>query len=131
MTTTFREIQFSDSDIVNPDEYDTARPSADGKPSRYGMKLYLLHDHGFVIALAFAHCESDALDEMVDAGKLDSFQVREDEHPPESPEWDNYVCAGNASEFFDLSGLDCNSLIEVPIPPLSICALVNANDGLA
>lgn len=110
-------VKWQDYDIVNHDEYDTAREA------RYGMKLYLAHDAGFVLGLAFARHECDALDELVDAGRLDRFQVAADEHPPESEEWNEYACLGNASEFFDLESL---GLFEVAVPKMSVAALYNA-----
>lgn len=133
----FNGIKFTDADVVNIDEW------ADDN-SRYGIHAYLIHDHGFTVCIVFARSEQDALDEAVDAGKLDSFQldpndpaVREDYMHlvttgdgagPDGAYWDfredaSVAFLGNASEPFDIEGLD---IVTLPNPKRSFVASFNA-----
>ena len=146
----YKEIKFSDEDVVNPDDFIPA-----GGYNPHKVRPFLLHDHGFVICVVFADCLQDALDEAVDAGKLDRYQIDptdpndrddymvKDMDPqkilimgfdPTQPEfvgpdgskwWWNIepTFMGNASEPFDIEGL---SVVELPNPPFSFCALFNA-----
>lgn len=66
----FREIKFTDADVVNLDEY---IPAGDYNP--HNVRPWLLHDHGVVICVVFAQNLQDALDEAVDHGKLDAYQI--------------------------------------------------------
>lgn len=99
------ETRYSSSDFVNPDSYD-------------GDKAFIILDGGFVQAIVFSeyysYSESDALDEAVDRGKLDGYQVTESElsdyvvgHDSEGyPEYEGITHLGNASEPFDLGAFD-------------------------
>jgi hypothetical protein len=125
----YSEITFTDSDVVNLGDYIPA-----GEYNPHHVRPWLLHDHGFVLAVVFASHEGDAIDEAVDAGKLDRFQL--DHNNPahrsdygngkdgEAFDWNDSVSFhGNASEPFDLESL---GLIELPNPPMSFCTLFNA-----
>lgn len=138
------ELTFSDTDIVNPDEF---IPAGEYNPNN--VHPWLLHDHGFLVAVVFAENLQDALDIAVDANKLDRFQIHpEDESEredyltedfakadsgldPECPEyvspdgkryWWRYMPAllGNASEPFDIESL---GYVELRNPAFSFCAL--------
>ncbi len=104
------EAQYSAEDFVNPESFD----SHDTK-----QKAYVLLNGGFVIGIVFAeylaYCEQDALDEAVDRGKLDAFQVTDSElddyqtgeDSEGNPEYDERLYhLGNASEPFDIEALD-------------------------
>ncbi len=112
------DYQFSEDDVVNADSF---IPAGDFNP--HNVRPFILHDAGFVVAVCFADCLQDAIDEAVDAGKLDRFQVTEEElkeyetgertevgseHCPEGyPEYDGRIAhLGNASEPFDIESLD-------------------------
>jgi len=141
----FREISFTDDDVVNLDNW---IPKGEYNP--HNVRPWLIHDHGFAVAVVFADCEQEALDEAVDENKLDRWQIHPEnandlddyltshwEHAdhsldPECPEYvdadgvkywwrDGMVPAflGNASEPFDLDTLD---IIELPNPKRSFCA---------
>ncbi len=141
----FQDIKFTDADVVNPDEY-----SKDN--ARYNIKPWLIHDHGFVVAVVFANNLQEALDEAVDADKLAAWQLNSDEQsvrdeymhavqacdgylvkvygngqdnaPTAYLDWNDEVALlGNASEPFDIEGLE---VVELPNPPFSFCALLNA-----
>jgi len=141
MNATYREITFSDADVVNADDF---IPKGEFNP--HNVRPWLLHDHGFTLAVVFADSLQDAIDEAVDNDKLDRYQldpndehVREDYmHEVESGQgmkvekdgatvwldWNDEVAfLGNASEPFDIEGLDA---IELPNPPFSFVALFNA-----
>src|SRR4051812_33842038 len=90
MIATYHEISFSDADVVNIGDF---IPADEFNPHK--VRPFLLHDHGFVVAVVFASCLQDALDEAADAGKLDRFAVSEAEMKDYSDE--SLTFLGNAS----------------------------------
>ncbi len=135
MTTTIRvqnfELTFSDSDIVNQDDFIPA-----GKYNPYDVHPWLLHDHGFPVALVFASNLQDALDIAVDNDKLDRYLIEEESNTPggKGLPSDDYPTLGteneegitrlgNASEPFDIESL---GYVELSNPPFSFIALWNA-----
>jgi hypothetical protein len=114
----YRQIKFADSDVVNPDAF-----IPDGAYNPHQVRPFLIHDHGFVIAVIFADCLSDALDTAADAGKLDAFQVAESDLADYGPDEEGVARLGNAGEPFDIQGLD---YLELPNPPFSFAALFAA-----
>lgn len=147
MQASYQQITFSDADVVNPGDF---IPQGEYNPRK--VRPFLLHDHGFVIAVVFAACTQDALDEAADADKLDrylidlndpsdrvDYLVKDKVTPGYDPDVPEYVDAaggeywwandgpaflGNASEPFDIESLD---VIELPNPPFSFAALFNAH----
>lgn len=117
----FKEITFSDNDVVNPDDF-----IAKGQYNPHRVRPWLLHDHGFPVAVVFADCLQDALDAAVDGGKLDAFQVNDDDLADYGPDEDGISRLGNAGEAFDIEALGVE---ELPIPPFSFVALFNALQG--
>jgi hypothetical protein len=121
----FQEITFSDSDIVNPDDFIPA-----GEYNRRKVRPWLIHDHGFVVCVVFADCEQDALDIAVDEGKLDRYQITEEDaedYPTLNSEEEAGICRlGNASEPFNIESL---GMIELPNPKFSFCSLFNESVG--
>lgn len=145
----FHEIQFTDDDVVNLDNWIPA-----GEYNPHNVRPWLLHDHGFVLCVVFASNLQEALDEAVDAEKLDRYKIHpEDEYErydymtqdpaemaagfdPECPDyvdeagnkWWWYIepaFLGNASEPFDIDTLGVE---ELPNPKRSFCAQFD-NDG--
>ena len=114
----FHHIRFSDADVVNPDGF---IPAGGYNPHR--VRPFLLHDHGFALAVVFADSLQDALDEAVDAGKLDRYLVAPDDLG-DYPDGEGLAYLGNAGEPFDIEGLDA---VELPNPPFSFVALFSAN----
>lgn len=139
----FREIAFSDRDVVNLDNWIPA-----GGYNPHNVRPWLLHDHGFVLCVVFADCLEDALDEAADENKLDRFLIdveslaeREDYMTQDvskmaagfDPEVPDYVdeaggkwwwaiepaFLGNDSNAFDIESLGVE---ELPNPPRSFCA---------
>lgn len=82
-----------------------------GESCFYDKRYAICNEFG-VIAFAHANNEQDAIDEAVDAGKLDSELMSEADHAEyESNGWDDsYILAGNASEPF---WSECLSIAEV------------------
>ena len=115
----FNQIKFTDADVVNKDGYIPA-----GEHNPHKVRPFLIHDHGFTVAVVFAGSLQDALDEAVDAGKLDSFQVSDDDLADYGPNEEGITRLGNASESFDIQALDA---VELPNPPFSFVALFNAH----
>ena len=118
MQAVFNEITFTDADVVNPDGF---IPKDEYNPHR--VRPWLMHDHGFTVAVVFADCLQDALDIAVDEGKLDAFQVSENDLADYGPDEEGIARLGNAGEPFDLGTLDA---VELPTPPFSFVALFNA-----
>jgi hypothetical protein len=118
MQAEFNQIKFSDSDVVNPDDY---VPASEHNPN--SVRPFLIHDAGFVVAVVFASCLSDAFDIAVDEGKLDGFQVSQEDLADYGPDEEGISHLGNAGEPFDLGTLDA---VELPNPPFSFVALFTA-----
>ena len=96
-------ISYSMSDFVNPDDLGIWK------------HCYAILDHGFLLAIVFADCESDALDEAFDHGKLDSFIVSADEMDDYGPEGDGISYLGNEGIECDIQALD---IVELPMPKM-------------
>lgn len=147
---THNHITFTDDDVVNPSDFIPA-----GEFNPHNVRPFLLHDHGFVLAVVFADCLQDALEEAADAGKLDHLQI----HPEDPADREDYLekdvvtpgfdancpefvdkdggkwwwregCEptflGNAGQPFDLETVDA---VEIPNPPFSFVALFNARNS--
>jgi hypothetical protein len=115
------EFQFSDDDVVNPDDYDQS-----GYPN-----AYLLHDHGFPLAVVFAADPEEAMELATSAGKLDSFVVsRQDLEDADRLGPDSFPSAyewlGTPGRWIDTEGI---GVVQLPLPPFSFCALFNAAFG--
>ena len=117
----FNQIKFTDADVVNKEDYIPA-----GEYNPHNVRPFLIHDHGFTVAVVFACSLQDALDAAVDAGKLDSFQVSDNDLADYGSDEEGISRLGNASEPFDIQALDA---VELPNPPFSFVALFNANKG--
>lgn len=113
MEANYKGIKFSDDDVVNLDDCIWK-----GEYNPHNVRPWLLHDHGFILAIVFADCLQDALDEAVDNDKLDSFQVTEEDL--KDYDEDSLAHLGNAGEPFDLEGVGA---FELPTPTLSFCGL--------
>lgn len=104
----------TESDIVNGD---SMIPHGEFNP--HNVHPFILHDAGFVLGVVFAESLQDALDEAVDNDVLDRFQVTARElgkyetgrDSEGNPEYEGISYLGNASEPFDIEGLD---VVEVP-----------------
>ncbi len=118
MQAEYRQIKFTDNDVVNPDDFIAG---ADYNPHK--VRPWLIHDHGFTVAVVFADCLQDALDEAADNGKLDSFKVSDEDLADYGPEEDGISHLGNAGEAYDIGGLGVE---ELPTPPFSFVALFEA-----
>ena len=90
------ELTFTDSDVIDLDSF-----IADGEYNPHNVRPWLLHDHGFALAVVFADCLQDALDIAADNGKLDRFQI----DPSIESERDDYLTPDFSAAD---SGLDPN-----------------------
>ncbi len=116
MTTEYQGIKFSDEDIVNPDD-----ACFQGDGSR--KQGYLLHDHGFVLAVVFADDYQDALDEAADSDKLDRYRVCNADLG-DYPNEDGISYLGNTASLYDIESLQ---FIELPLPKASFVAQFKAS----
>ena len=122
METTVNGVKFSDKDVINPDNFDSQ-----GTYNPHGIHPYLFHNEGFVLGVVFASSLQDAFDELADSGKIDHFMVTKEEmkdYPDRDGEPDPCLTfLGNASEPFDIEGID---VIELRNPPFSFVAQFKA-----
>ena len=115
-TTKYDEITFSDSDVVNPEDF---VPS--GEVNVHGVHPFLFHDHGFVLAVVFASDLQDALDIAADDDRLDRYFVGDvTDYGPEGEGLDYLGLGGNP---YDIEGM---GVVELPNPPFSFVALFRA-----
>lgn len=112
----YKRITFSDSDVVNPDDF-----IPHGEHNPHNVRPFLMHDHGFVVAVVFADCLQDALDEAANKSKLDRYQVEDVKVDDNNCE--GFTILGNAGERFDIESLE---VIELPNPKFSFVTLFNA-----
>ena len=112
-TAVYRLVQFTDSDVVNGDHF---IPRGEFNP--HNVRPWLLHDHGFTLAVVFADCLQDALDIAADAGALDRYQVTQEDQA-DYPDDEALTFLGNACGPFDIDTLGVH---ELPIPQGSFCA---------
>jgi hypothetical protein len=114
-------IKFTDADIANPDDFIPA-----GAYNPHKVHGFLLHDHGFTVAVVFASNLQDALDIAVDEGKMEAFQLVETDLGDYGPDGEGISYLGNAGEPHDIESL---SVLEFDPPPFSFVALYNAANG--
>ncbi len=122
----YREIKFTDSDIVNPSDWIPA-----GEYNPHTVHPFLLHDHGFVICIVFANCLQDAFDIAADEGKLDRYNVTPDayaDYGGEHAAWEQLPSLGGHGGLFDIESLGVE---ELPNPPFSWCAVWDASQNKA
>jgi hypothetical protein len=120
MITTTNQIKWSDEDVVNVRDFIPA-----GEYNPHNVRPWLLHDHGFTIAVVFADCLQDAIDIAVDEDKMDRFLIQESDMDDYTDE-EGISYLGNASEPFDIEGLGIVEL-DNPKADLSFAALFDNN----
>ncbi len=110
--------KFTDADVVNPEDC-----IWDGYYNPHNVRPFLLHDHGFTLAVAFADCLRDAIDEAGEAGKLDRYIVEPDVIKSDYPKEEDR----ERLEFFDgkEGAYDLESLhvVELTAPKQSFTVL--------
>lgn len=127
MKTTIRvhnmELSFSDDDVVEPTEF-----IPDGEYNPHNIHPWLLHDHGFPVAVVFASNLQDALDAAADADKLDRYLIAEEEHAEYGIDTDEPTCSflGNDYKPYDIDTL---GYVKLRNPPFSFCALFYAQEA--
>jgi hypothetical protein len=112
-------VKFTDADIANPDDFIPA-----GGYNPHNIHPFLLHDHGFTVAVVFASHLQDALDIAVDENKLDRYLIAEADLG-DYPNDEGISHLGNAGEPFDIESL---GVIEFTNPKFSFVALFNASN---
>lgn len=109
--------KLSDSLVVNPDDFIPA-----GEFNPHNVRPWLIEGYG-PIAIVFADCEQDALDEAADRDKLDGYLIPATELE-EAEKEERVAYLGNASEPFDLTDI---RIQELPIPAYSWLAMFKAH----
>jgi hypothetical protein len=94
-----QEVQWSDDDVVNPNEY-----TPEGEYNPYNVRPWVLHDHGFVVAVVLADSLQDAIDIAVDEDKMDRYLISP-ENMGDYEDEEGISFLGNASEAFDIETL--------------------------
>lgn len=135
------DFSFTDADVCNPDNF-----VPDGDYNPHNIHPWLLHDHGFTVAIVFASNLQDAIDEAVDEDKMDRYAIGDvdllDYHDDDCaskvrvPGTGNIAAAactcdtpgvsylGNAGEPFDIETL---GFVELQNPPASWAAQFEAH----
>lgn len=112
---------FCDSDVINRNEWSSEIGSAN-------KLAYLMHDHGFTVAVVIAERRSEALDIAADAGNLDRWEVSDEEA---SSDYENgyddprIESLGSNGKFFDIEGL---TIVSFELPTVSFVACFEAHD---
>jgi hypothetical protein len=100
-------MHYRSSDVVNPDDY---IPTGEFNPHK--VRPWLIHNEFGTVAIVYADYEQCALDEAVDAGKLDSDQVSDEDLATMSEEEkEDLLTAGNAGEYLHQDYL---GILELP-----------------
>jgi hypothetical protein len=121
ITAKANEIQFSDEDVVNPQDFVPAV-----FPNIQEIQPWLFHDHGFPVAVVFAKSLDDALTIAADAGKLERFALDAEALKEYHPQEEGVSRLGNHGKPHDLQNLEC---IRLKNPPFSFVALYSASKG--
>jgi len=111
------DVTISDADVVNVSEY---LFYAEGS-NPHNVRAWVALDYGFVLGMAFAECESDALDELADAGKLDAFLLSEEDQKDYDADAEGVDFLGNHGRPFDVRNVE---LFAIKLPKFSFCALL-------
>lgn len=113
---------FCDSDVVNRDEW--AIGSSKGN-------AYLIHDHGFTVAVVIADSVDDAIGYAVDAGKMTRWEVSDDQQVSDYTDADfdsgrlEFIGTGTNRKVYDLEGM---SVVVFGLPKVSFVACFEAHD---
>lgn len=110
----YQNVSFTNNDVVNAHDF-----IPQGEYNPHNIRPFLLHDHGFTVAVVFANCLQDALDVAANANKMDRYLVSEFKDYNE----DEFVYLGDASEPFDIDSLQ---VIELPNTKFNFEALFDA-----
>lgn len=111
-------IKFTDADVVEVGEC-----IYDGEYNPHNVRPWLLHDHGFALAVVFASDVQDALDIAADGGNLDRFMVTDVDSADYEEDDARITYLGNGGKPFDIESL---GIIELRSPPRSFVAEYNA-----
>jgi len=115
----YREIKFRDLDIVNMEDVIGYVYGCDRDP----YKLFLLHNHGYTFCVVCADNLSEALDIAADKGRLNGFELSEEETEEYELAGRNISYLGNHGKPFDTESLQA---VILPVPAFSFEALFNA-----
>ena len=81
-----------------------------------GMHLWVIGAEYGVLAVVWERCEQDAIDAAMNADKLDSLLIPEEDIDPELDEAGKYLRAGNAGEIIDGDNLWMDEIAKSEIP---------------
>jgi hypothetical protein len=121
----YKGHRFTDKDVVDPDrDWIWA-----GSYNPNKVRPWLIYNEYGTLAVVFASHESDALDAAVDAGKMESCRVpNEDVDAMSEEEQEELAFLGNAGEPHDLTYV---GVVELPNPAFSFVVLFNAHQRAA
>jgi hypothetical protein len=115
MKAEFHCFEFTDEDVVNPDDF---IPTGEYNP--HNVRPWLIYGSWGTLAVVFADCESDALDVAADGEKLEGYRIP----PEEQDESREYCYLGNCCDAYDIQNI---GMIELPNPKRSFVAEFNAH----
>lgn len=108
------DFSFTDADVCNLNDW---IPEGESNPHR--VRPWLLHDHGFTLAVVFSDCLNDAIDTAVDEGKLEGFEISEEELKDYDKEDERIEYLGNYGKPHDIGTL---GYVELRNPRASFAA---------
>jgi hypothetical protein len=121
-------VKWSDADVINPEEY-----IPEGEYNPQGIHGFVLHDHGFVVAVVLASHLQDAIDIAVDEDKMKRYAIDSEtlmsDYDEEDREGGVVSYLGNAGEPHDIQTLGVVELHNSK-RKLSFAALYEDKDDL-
>lgn len=102
MESIYKGIKFTDKDVINPDDFNPETNENYKSYNPHNVVPWLIHDHGTVICVVFASNAQDALDEAVNANKLDHLMI----DPENENDRNNYMIHNKDGN--DMAGQDPN-----------------------
>lgn len=113
------EVEIDDNMVVDVQDFIPA-----GEYNPHNVRPFVLGDEFGVFAIVFASHEQEAIDKAIDSGKMDGMKVSdEDLENASEDELGEYICGGNASEYFYQDYLWIATL---PNPAMSFITLLAA-----
>lgn len=132
------DFSFSDADIVELDDW---VPAGDYNP--HNVRPWLLHDHGFTVAVVFASNLQDAIDIAVDADKMKRYALEPSELADDAYHDDDCVSlqvgeelgscrcdmpgVSHLGNFGEAHDIDTLGYVELDNPPQSFAAQFDAH----
>ena len=114
-------VKFSSEDVVDIGDW-----IPEGEYNPHNIHPWLLHDHGFVVAVVFASNLQDALDIAVDNDKMERYLVADEDMDDYEDDEGSLTSLGNAGELHNIESLQ---YVEMPNCKLDFATLWYSQHG--